>query len=153
MGMIHSKKEQLLSYDVILLAVDGSEKALKATRHAIHLAKRMQATVKIVFVDDDGEDAIVPYNQWPVHSEEKRIQWGLAGIHEAINLAKVLAVPVEGMFLRGSLTKTLIAAAAREHASLIVVGDMGFSGIERFLLGSFAESIMKASTIPVLIVK
>jgi nucleotide-binding universal stress UspA family protein len=51
--------------------------------------------------------------------------------------------------LRDSI-KALLAYAKLQHADLIVVGTHARTGVSRFLLGSFAESLLLQSKIPVL---
>jgi nucleotide-binding universal stress UspA family protein len=57
---------------------------------------------------------------------------------------------------RGSSTtsaaKTLISTAKKEKADLIVLGSHGRKGAKRFFLGSFAETLVLNSMIPVLVV-
>ncbi|XGC79466.1 universal stress protein [Bdellovibrio bacteriovorus] len=48
--------------------------------------------------------------------------------------------------------ETLSNYAARVHADLIVVGSHGRQGFQRFILGSFAESLLLQSEVPVIVV-
>jgi nucleotide-binding universal stress UspA family protein len=68
-------------------------------------------------------------------------------------LAEERELPFQGVFLRGSLTRSIIALANQIAANVIVIGDIGLTGIKRVLLGSVAESIVEASHVPVLVVK
>jgi nucleotide-binding universal stress UspA family protein len=43
--------------------------------------------------------------------------------------------------------------AAREHAALIVMGTHGRSGLDRILLGSVAERVIRLAACPVLTVR
>ena len=54
---------------------------------------------------------------------------------------------------REPIPVTLLAAAAKAHADLIVMGTHGRSGIGRAVLGSVAESLLRAATLPVLLVR
>jgi nucleotide-binding universal stress UspA family protein len=47
----------------------------------------------------------------------------------------------------------VLEAAAQNHATAIVVGSHGRRGLRRFFLGSVAESIVRRSDIPVLVVR
>ncbi len=53
----------------------------------------------------------------------------------------------------GDAAETIIEAAVAEKNSLIVMATHGRSGLNRFLLGSVAEKILRASTNPLLLVK
>lgn len=162
--MISSKALELLqaglldqtevNYQTVLLAVDGSSPAVEATRHAVHLAHRTGARIVAVFVDDDGVEEVVPEDNWLAHAQaDDRVLHGLAGINVARILAEERELPFLGVFLRGSLTRSVITLATRVAADVIVIGDTGLTGIKRVLLGSVAESIVEASHVPVLVVK
>ena len=54
---------------------------------------------------------------------------------------------------REPIAATLLAAAANAHADLIVMGTHGRRGIGRAVLGSVAESLLRATGLPVLLVR
>ena len=47
----------------------------------------------------------------------------------------------------------IVDAASRWPADLIVMGTHGRRGFERFALGSDAETVLRSSTVPVLLVR
>jgi nucleotide-binding universal stress UspA family protein len=49
--------------------------------------------------------------------------------------------------------KEIVAAAARERADLIVLGTQGRGGIDRALLGSVADRVIRLASCPVLTVR
>lgn len=161
--MIHSLTKDLLSsyhlslpkrYETILAAVDGSVPAVEAGRHAVQLAQMYGARIVALFVDSDGEYAVIPEEEWDAYAvRERRIQYGLAGLNALRQLSAEANVPCEALFVQGSVTSTIIKIAEECKAGLIVVGDTGLSGIKRILLGSEAAMIVKESPLPVLVVK
>ena len=48
---------------------------------------------------------------------------------------------------------TIIRIVEKEDKNLIVVGYIGASGLERFLLGSVADKVVRNSKVPVLVVR
>ena len=54
---------------------------------------------------------------------------------------------------RGSAAETIIETAAADKNSLIVMATHGRSGLNRFLLGSVAEKVLRASVNPLVLVK
>jgi nucleotide-binding universal stress UspA family protein len=52
----------------------------------------------------------------------------------------------------GGAADTLSNYAKESHANLIVVGSHGRTGFQRFLLGSFAESLLLNSEVPVVVI-
>jgi nucleotide-binding universal stress UspA family protein len=55
----------------------------------------------------------------------------------------------EVLVIEGSPADGILATARQVHADMVVMGTRGRRGIERWLLGSVAESVLRASTIPV----
>ena len=51
------------------------------------------------------------------------------------------------------LPKKILFCAEEELADLIIMGTHGWTGLSRLLLGSTAENVIRASTLPVLIVR
>lgn len=144
--------ELKLNIKKILLATDGSAPAVRATQHAIALAKLLGAKIKAVYVRT-GEDALL-------YPEEKLAEEVLAGAHSSeagLELAKKFAakngVEIEVEILRGGVAPQIVKKAEKESADLIVLGDTGRTGLARIALGSVAEAVVRASSIPVMVVK
>ena len=53
----------------------------------------------------------------------------------------------------GAPHEEILVTAAREHADLIVMGTQGRSGLDRALLGSVAERVIRLAPCPVLAVR
>jgi nucleotide-binding universal stress UspA family protein len=136
----------------ILLATDGSQPAVKATMHAVALARMAGASIVAVYVRT-GEDALL-------YPEERLTEEVIAGVHASeagLELARKFAeannVPCETRILRGGVAPQIVKAAESEGADLIVLGDMGRTGLSRLALGSVAEAVVRASTVPVWVAK
>ncbi|WP_084327100.1 universal stress protein [Desulfofundulus thermocisternus] len=143
-----------ISINRIILAVDGSAPAVEATKYAVALARCHGAKITAVFVDSDGEEAVVPEDQWEyLAKKSKRIRYGLAGLELVQRYGKAYCLDVKQLLLRGNPVKQIVDTAEKEEADLIVVGDTGLTGIKRIALGSVAGAVVEASEIPVLVVK
>ena len=55
--------------------------------------------------------------------------------------------------VRGGIAKRIVHMAEDLGVGLIVLGDTGRTGLKRIALGSVAEAVVKASSIPVFVVK
>jgi nucleotide-binding universal stress UspA family protein len=55
--------------------------------------------------------------------------------------------------LEGPVADALLDHAAASHADLIVMSTHGRSGMERWLLGSVAERVMRGAKMPVLLIR
>ncbi len=141
-----------LTHKKILLATDGSAPAVRATKQAVALAAASGASLTAVFVDT-GEQALL-------YPEERLEEEAVAGVHQSeagINLAKAFAdangVSCETKVLRGGVAPQIVKFAEKEGFDLIVMGDMGRTGLARHVLGSVAEAVVRGSHVQVLIVK
>ncbi len=62
-------------------------------------------------------------------------------------------IPVERRLLSGDPADAIIRLAETEHIDLIVMGTHGRRGLNRLLMGSVAEAVVRAAPCPVLTVK
>lgn len=137
--------------DRILLATDGSAPATAATEYAVILAKTFGAKIKAIVVDTGYESLEYP---------EEYTEDELEGVHPSVKglaLAKILCerngVSCEIDIVKGGVAKRIVATAQEFQADLVVLGDTGRTGLQRIALGSVAETVVKGSPIPVLVVK
>jgi len=74
-------------------------------------------------------------------------------VDRAVTEARANDVAAEGRIAEGNASRALIAVAKRENADLIVTGSHGRNGVRRVFLGSVAETIVRMSPVPVLVVR
>ncbi|HKZ59932.1 MAG TPA: universal stress protein [Candidatus Thermoplasmatota archaeon] len=141
--------------DVILIAVDGSKASLQAARQGFQIAKAMGASVEIVNVlvyggsGAKGAAATYWYSALPKLREDAR-----STLSQAVRDAESAKVPFEAKVLEGHDAAVAIVQEAEEvHPRLIVVGSHGRTGIQRVLLGSVAEKVVRLAPCPVLVVR
>ena len=145
-------QEVCLEFDRILVATDGSEPAVMATQYAVTLAKTFNASVKAIYVDDGMEALELP--------EELVADDDWEGYHASVKglgIAKIMAerndVPVEIEIIKGGVAKRIIKTAQDWKADLIVMGETGRTGLKRLGMGSIAETVVRGSETPVLVIK
>jgi nucleotide-binding universal stress UspA family protein len=63
------------------------------------------------------------------------------------------AIPVQHVLLTGNPAEEIIRYAADQRIDLIVMGTHGRTGLERLLMGSVAEKVLRGALCSVLIVK
>lgn len=73
-----------------------------------------------------------------------------ASVEKAV---KAAGLEVETIILKGNPVEELTDFAKKEGIDLIVLGSHGKSGIERFLLGSISEKMVRNSKVSVLLVR
>lgn len=145
-------QEVCREFDRILLPTDGSAPSVAATEYAVILAKTLGASVKAIYVDTGIEQLEYP--------EEQMSEDVYEGAHPSIKglaIAKTMCerngVECEVEIVQGGVAKRIIAEAESCDCDLIVMGDTGRTGLKRIALGSVAETVAKASAIPVMVIK
>lgn len=149
---LHAIGEIEPNAQTVLLATDGSEPAVRATQHAVLLAKMLEARLKVVSVDTGLDGLYVP--EEPVSDADyERMDLAVQGMVLARRLAEANAVPCSVEVLKGPIAGSIVGAATQEGASVIVIGDTGRTGLRRLALGSVALAVVKAAEVPVLVAK
>ncbi|MGX6980008.1 universal stress protein [Vagococcus elongatus] len=140
-------------YQRILVAVDGSETAELALAKAIHIAKQNSAKLVIAHVIDTR--AFQNISSYDDDMAERASVMAQQTLEEYLQLAKERGVKnVEGVIEFGSVKKILAHELPEKyHIDLILLGATGLNLVERFLLGSVSQYVVRHTTCDVLIVK
>lgn len=149
-------------FERILIATDGSKNSKKAGKAGIELAKLSGGKVILLYVVDVGKftspaGLISPFGG----VSPDAIDTVLAGIREVgekvtlqmDELAKASDVTSERLIVEGNPPTEILKIAEDKQIDVIVLGSIGKTGLERFLLGSVAEKVVHNSKLPVLIVR
>lgn len=147
-------------YKHLVVAVDGSTTSLNALNHAAGLAKLSQAKLTLVNVANPTEYmTLAPEFLQHESYEAAAIANGNSVLESAANLAKNqgiedvnthLLVAVKGA---KEMAQELVDYAATQQADLLVLGTHGRSGLMHLLMGSFAETVMRQTSLPLLIIR
>ena len=139
----------------ILVGTDFSEPSDAARRTAVELARRLGAELEIVHVEEPlpayafSEGALPDL---PRLQEEVR-NWAERELEQQAKEARAAGVPVTTAVLLGTPANAIVEKARADGADLIVAGTHGRTGLERVLLGSVAERIVRNAPCPVLTVR
>ncbi|XVH31559.1 universal stress protein [Haloferacaceae archaeon DSL9] len=138
-------------YDEILVPTDGSPAATAALDHALTLASTFGARLHALYVVDGavytsldaGSEAVIDAlqsegEQSVTEIDEKAAEAGIETISEVAT---------------GSPYKQILAYAEDNDIDLIVMGTHGRTGLDRYLLGSVTERVVRSSDVPVLTVR
>lgn len=140
------------NYEKIMIATDGSKEVEKAIKAGIKFAKLTGARLYAVYVivstgysprDLGWEDSLREF----LEAEAKK---AVTFVEET---GKISGVKVESVILEGNATDKILEFAEQEDMDLIVMGTLGKTGLDRFLMGSVAENVLRHSKIPVMVVK
>ncbi len=147
-------------YKHLVVAVDGSTTSLNALNHAAGLAKLSQAKLTLVNVANPTEYmTLAPEFLQHESYEAAAVANGNSVLEAAANLAKNqgvedvnthLLVAVKGA---KEMAQELVDYAAAQQADLLVLGTHGRSGLMHLLMGSFAETVMRQTSLPLLIIR
>jgi nucleotide-binding universal stress UspA family protein len=137
----------LIHINKILYATDFSSYSNQAYFHAVGLAKLHKAKLVISYVyDPDHADLpppcdpnLPPEDFWKSQLEQIR------PLDDSI--------PVEHLFLIGDPGTELVNLTRNQRFSLVVMGTHGRSGLDRLLMGSVAERVLREAPCSVLIIK
>lgn len=136
-------------YDDILLPTDGSEGAEKAIEHALELAEIHDSTIHALYVVERIHTADVGTEQIieAMRSEGKRTVAEIAERAESKGIEAATEVKV------GSPARDILEYAEENGIDLVVMGTHGRTGLNRYLLGSVTEKVVRLSDVPVLTVR
>lgn len=141
------------TYKNILVAVDGSDEAKAALYKASEIAKQQDATLTITHVIDTRTFATIEQYDRTVLTRAEEYGKELLAQHktdaEAAGVANVKTVLDFGS-PKVKITKDI---AKNENIDLIVTGATGLNAVERFLIGSVSEAIIRSAKCDVLIVR
>jgi nucleotide-binding universal stress UspA family protein len=148
-------------YRRVLVPLDGSAISARGVREAAGLAKAQGARLRLLNVLDERfflSDA-EGYAMSNANVTELMASLRAAGqkaLDEASKAALRQRVKVDTSLIegRGRLVSDVILDEARKwRADLIVMGTHGRRGINRMLLGSDAERVLRSAPVPVLLVR
>lgn len=141
-----------MSFKRILISVDGHPISAHAANVGIELAGRLGAEIAFVHVVDPSSfrapQSGVPADELIALAEQdgKRL---LAGFRQH---TPQQSIALE--FVRIGKPATEILKTAKEWpADVIVIGSHGRRGVQRALLGSIAEGVMRHAPCPILVIR
>lgn len=141
----------MIAYDQILIPTDGSETSQRATEHAVSMAARQDATLHALHVVDGGPDS-APDVGGGLNAADLR-ERGEESIEAVRERAERAGVEVETVVDAGVAYQSIVEYVDTNDIDLVVMGTHGRSGIQRFLLGSVAERVIRTVNAPVMTVK
>lgn len=134
------------SYTDILIATDGTAGSTGAIEHAIALARRYEATLHALYVVDTkrGRSTLV---------QNALEQNGEQAVSTVTTAAESEGVSSVERVVAGVPHEEIRSATEEFDVDLLVLGTHGRSGVDRLVLGSVAERLIRTAEIPVLTVR
>lgn len=137
-------------FEEIVIPVDGSDHANRAADRGFEIASEHDSRVHIICVADTGP---LSAYQLPGESESavEAITRQASSIISDIERRVPKDVAVTTAIPTGSAKSEIIEYADSVDANLIVMGSRGRHGVERLMLGSVTEHVVRVSSIDVLV--
>lgn len=135
----------------ILVPTDFSEDANEAVSVAVAIAEKFGSRMTLVHVVTPHT---LMYEDLPsmdfVTAVEDAARHALAKAREAL---RAKAPSADSLFLRGAAAPEILGAIDSQKADLVVMGKHGRGFLNRMLVGSVAERVVRHASVPVMAVK
>jgi nucleotide-binding universal stress UspA family protein len=161
-------------YTDILYPTDGSDGAEAAFENVRELAETYDATVHVLYVVDttqrglgsdpqgdaapgmvghpEGGNAGMVGDRSTVEEIREDVEQRGRRLVDAVS-ERLGDVDTTTAVVAGSPQEAILGYAETEHVDLIVMGTHGRTGLDRYLIGSVAEKVVRLSDVPVLSVR
>lgn len=159
-----------VSYQRILVPLDGSERAAAALPHAETIAKFANARLMLIQVIPStamlvsetavasptlGMPTVDPYlsaSQFQA-VEEAMTSEAQATLDAAAAPLRERGIQTETVVLKGNPADSILAYAHENQIDMIVMSTHGRTGLARLVFGSVAESVLRNASCPVLLIR
>lgn len=146
-----AEKTTRYPYRDVLVPTDGSECATRAVRVGASMANEYDATLHLLSViqfDDLGAEFSLEQQIETIEERANQIVAEATGVAERASVGAVVGATDRN----SSVARAIREYIADNDIDLVVMGTHGRSGIERYLLGSVSEKVVRSAPIPVLTV-
>ena len=144
-------------YARILVPIDGSETSRRGLEEAIALAGELKSTLRLLHVTSDFPMMLEMANAIDFEKYREGLhQYGRDLMEESRRMAERagIAAEVELRDVRnGRVAEVIVDEAVTSKCDLVIIGTHGRRGFNRLVVGSDAEAVVRASPVPVLLVR
>ena len=151
--------ERPFEMEHILVPLDGSEVGDVVLEHAAELARLFEARITLlstIWIPRQISAEALPHTEWAdrdsvMGDRAESARTRLEGIRERLEARDVRAqVVVEK---EAHPAETILEHSRAQDVDLIAMGTHGRGGVGRMVLGSVADKVFRAATVPVLLVR
>ncbi|MDP3066608.1 MAG: universal stress protein [Methanobacteriaceae archaeon] len=143
-------------YSKILLPTDGSKHAEKAANHAMWIASKSGAEIIVLDVIETSslvglpaEDLIVRIKEMLKEEARRSLERISEMIKEDISPKEIKITMVSK---EGSPAEVILQTIEEQDIDMVIMGTSGKHGLDRFLLGSVTEKVVRSAKCPILAV-
>ncbi|MBK8205763.1 MAG: universal stress protein [Planctomycetes bacterium] len=149
-GTVKHPKKKVKPFSRILFPTDFSKTAGKALARAVALTEDMDAELFVLHVVDDSLVTTHVEDERTIILKELR-RHALDEMKKQLPAELLQNFETIGAVKRGEPGKQICAFAEANHCDLIVMGSHGRTGVERALMGSVADKVVRRAKCSVLI--
>jgi nucleotide-binding universal stress UspA family protein len=136
-------------FERILLPLDGSPLAEAVLSHVAPILRRKDSEVLLLRVSPSP--VTIRGQSSPFTSEEKEV--AECYVNDIARRLVDEGIRVRAAVESGAPAPSILDVAARERITLIALSTHGRSGLTRWVFGSVAEKVIRASPIPLLVIR
>jgi nucleotide-binding universal stress UspA family protein len=147
----YAETDHARPFGLVVAAVDGGDETERVARVAARIARRAGGRLRIVTVAD------VPFTEGPEFVSTQGYESIRGVVRETVRktLDQAIAavgqdVEIDGRVVDGDVDDALARESA--DADVLVIGSRGYGPLRRVVLGSETGKILRAATVPVLVV-
>ena len=147
-------------FERILIATDGSKHSERAAETGIEMARLYGSAVTALYVVDISKE-YAPLGDLTTKVADSLIAGirsnlqneGNEATRKVEEMAEQAGIAVQRKITEGYPAEDIIRIAKEGDMNLIVMGGIGATGLDRFLLGSVADKVVRTSKVHVLVVR
>ncbi|MEX1018239.1 MAG: universal stress protein [Litorilinea sp.] len=143
-------------YKMILVPLDGSERAERILPYVEDMASVRGSTIVFMQVVEPAATMVTPYDMVPYYDAELMERW----VEEAKQYLQQLqatftekGITTKGFVEQGPVVRTILEVAEREDVDLIALASHGRTGLGRVFYGSVAAGLLQQADRPMLLIR
>ncbi len=135
----------------IVVPVDLEQHSQKLAEFAIYMAKKLGAHISFIHVTEFyGSGDMMLGSPSLENLNQERVERAKEVMADLIKDNKPMYENMSGIVYKGEIVETIVTFAKEEKAGLLIIGTHGAKGLEKILLGSVAERVLKRVHCPTL---
>jgi len=138
----------------IIAAIDFSPVSDEVVDRAAQIARAFSARLTLLHIAAPEPD-FIGYDPGPETVRESRageLRFEHRELQQRGKKLRDRGVDAEGLLIQGPTVETIIEKARDIEADLIVLGSHGHGAVYRVLMGSISEGVVRAATVPILVI-
>lgn len=140
----------MVSYNNILIPTDGSEESEVTINHGKELANKFDAEIHVIHIVDVRVNNTHDIYE---HVVEELEEIGEKAVEDVIGKFEDEKIKTFSKVKEGIPHREIIQYSNENEIDLILMGTHGRTGLDRLLLGSTAEKVLRTSEVPVMTVR